>query len=109
MLAKDTLSSAEFRRTKAEAAEIATRAAHLRPRPAARVSRGAASPRRIPLTGALFGLCHLIALMLWLGAAIVGAVWLFDQISWQGLADFIAPTAAQARDTGWVALSEAAH
>lgn len=39
-----------------------------------------------------------------LGAALL--VWLIGNIDWQAAQDFAAPTAAQARDAGWVAISE---
>lgn len=124
MLAKDTLSSAEVRRTKAEAAEIAMRRAHLRPRPDAQVYEGADIQRILGIsevTGAApakkrsrsIGACISCWFMRTLVFAFV-AFWLI--VAWALAApalpdtatiiDFIAPTAAQARDSGWVTLSE---
>ena len=37
------------------------------------------------------------------GAAMI---WLIGHFDWQAAQDFAAPTAAQARDAGWVAISE---
>lgn len=44
--------------------------------------------------------------MITLGGAAL--IWLCSQVDWRAAQDFFAPTAAQARTTGWVALSEAA-
>lgn len=39
-------------------------------------------------------------------AAVFAAWLLLRDIDWRAVIDFVAPTAAQARDAGWVALSE---
>lgn len=40
------------------------------------------------------------AAIMWAVIFGAGAVWLWHHIDWQGVFDFIAPTAAQARETG---------
>lgn len=49
--------------------------------------------------GALLGALVALALALLIG-------WAAGQVDGQAVQDFVSPTAAQARDTGWVALSE---
>ncbi|REF69619.1 hypothetical protein [Paracoccus versutus] len=55
-------------------------------------------------TAIALALSMLAGVAITLGAALL--VWLIGHIDWQAAQDFAAPTAAQARDAGWVAISE---
>ncbi len=103
---------ARRRRAEAEATEIALRAVHRRRGVPVipLISDGSVSayqPGHLPMVrrivlfwaGALLGALVALALALLIG-------WVAGQVDWQAVQDFVSPTAAQARDTGWVALSE---
>lgn len=117
MLANDQLAGASTRRIRAEADEITLRAAHRRrppvldaqpaprPYPIADMAEIVHDPEngRLPLIGVLGLLMVLIVLFIAAaGLILIG----FSAIDWGAAMDWIAPTAAQARDAGWVALSE---
>lgn len=54
---------------------------------------------RLPLTG--------VFLTAVFAVVVVAAIWLIGRaINWTLIMDIIAPTAAQARDTGWAAIAE---
>ncbi len=96
-------------RARAEADEIASRAPHRRPVPVrvhgayplADMAEIAHDPEdgRLPLIGVL--LTAMLVLVL------IVALWLIlSSVDWRPMLDFISPTAAQARDTGWVEIME---
>ncbi|WP_313352795.1 hypothetical protein [Paracoccus sp. (in: a-proteobacteria)] len=103
---------ARRRRAEAEATEIALRAAHRRrgipvipliadSKAFARQS-GHLSMIQVMV---LFWICALLFALAALGMSLLIG-WVSGQVDGQAVLDFVAPTAAQARDTGWVALSE---
>ncbi len=103
---------ARRRRAEAEATEIALRAAHRR-RGIPVIPFIADSPTSARQSGHLPMVWRIV--LFWVGALLAALValalalligWAAGQVDGQAVQDFVSPTAAQARDTGWVALSE---
>ena len=116
MPAPDQFAAARARRIRAEADEIATYAPGRRPTGTttrrtvhvydaypladmAEICQTAPGEGRLPLAGLL-----VITLLMIIGPIMSWLV--MSVIDWQAVLDFIAPTAAQARNAGWVAISE---
>ncbi|MFC3568384.1 hypothetical protein [Paracoccus simplex] len=103
--------TARLASAEAEAEEIALRDAHRRPRvpvhdfcPTDDLARSIFDDEdRRPVAWA--------ALFIWLGVVVLvliglGLGWVVGAVDAQDMLDFLSPTAAQAREAGWVAISE---
>lgn len=102
--------AARMRRIQAEADEIAFRTPGRRPGSVPVYAYAVDdfqtqidTDKGLPWAWAVFFISIGIVLLVLIGFILGQLLGLLD---WRSVADFIAPTAAQARDTGWVALTE---
>lgn len=62
-----------------------------------------------PDVGACLPMTGVIAAAMLVAVTTVALILIATSIDWQAVMDFIAPTAAQARDTGWQQMAEGAR